>query len=611
MPGLQDFIHKIEEGSGARYLKYGALFLTVAMLTLTYNWRAFKNMSTQEAMDSAQLARNLAEGKGYSTYFVRPFSIYLLQQASDQPAAALTPGTAQIKDMHPDLANPPLYPLVLAGLMKILPFNYEISATDSFWNLNRRFWWYQPDFFISLFNQGLFFISVILVYFLTRRLFDATVAWISAVVFLGTELLWRFSASGLSTMFLLLIFLGVIWCLVLLEQGARENTRSDKTLFVLAVLAGVLVGLGCLTRYSFGWLIIPVFLFLVLFLGQRRAALGLVTMGVFLTTMGPWVVRNFQVSRTPFGTAGYAVYEHTLNFPGNRLERSLNPNFKRVTFSEFWYKFMGNTRRIIQTEFPKMGGSWVTAFFLAGLLVSFNNPAINRLRYFVIMCLALLVIVQAIGRTQLSDDSPEINSENLLVLLVPLIFMFAVCLFLLLLERITFSFAPVRHLVVGLFLVLACGPLIFALLPPRSFPIAYPPYFPPLIQQAGIWMKESELMMSDVPWAVAWYGKRQCVSMTLNAQDDFFAINDYQKPIQALYLTPRTLDARFLSEWVQGGERSWGQFIMECFLRREVPVAFPLRKSPTGFLPEQLFLSDRERWKEPPPLARQSSGPQP
>jgi len=28
----------------------------------------------------------------------------------------------------------------------------------------------------------------------------------------------------------------------------------------------------------------------------------------------------------------------------------------------------------------------------------------------------MLVIVQALGRTQLSDDSPDINSENLLVL---------------------------------------------------------------------------------------------------------------------------------------------------------------------------------------------------
>ena len=63
-------------------------------------------------------------------------------------------------------------------------------------------------------------------------------------------------------------------------------------------------------------------------------------------------------------------------------------------------------------------------------------------------------------------------------------------------------------------------------------------------------MKENELMMSDVPWAVAWYGQRQCVWLTLNAQDDFFAINDNLKAVQALYLTPLTTDGKFLSDWV-------------------------------------------------------------
>ncbi len=28
-------------------------------------------------MDSAQLARNIADGKGYTTLFIRPFSLYL------------------------------------------------------------------------------------------------------------------------------------------------------------------------------------------------------------------------------------------------------------------------------------------------------------------------------------------------------------------------------------------------------------------------------------------------------------------------------------------------------------------------------------------------------
>ena len=69
-------------------------------------------------------------------------------------------------------------------------------------------------------------------------------------------------------------------------------------------------------------------------------------------------------------------------------------------------------------------------------------------------------------------------------------------------------------------------------------------------------------MMSDVPWAVAWYGRHQCVWLTLNAQDDFFAINDYIKPVQALYFTPETMDGKFVSDLMRAGEHSWGNFII-------------------------------------------------
>jgi len=137
--------------------------------------------------------------------------------------------------------------------------------------------------------------------------------------------------------------------------------------------------------------------------------------------------------------------------------------------------------------------------------------------------------------------------------------------------------------------------------------VAYPPYYPPAIQQTAAWMKENELMMSDIPWAVAWYGKRQCVWLTLNAtpnpkdpnsHENFFTINDwYHKNINALYLTPETMDSRFLSQWVHTGEASWGSFILDTFLRKEVPPTFPLREMPAGYLPDQFFLTDWKRWQ--------------
>ncbi|MGI8967212.1 MAG: hypothetical protein ACR2H1_14145, partial [Limisphaerales bacterium] len=96
--------------------------------------------------------------------------------------------------------------------------------------------------------------------------------------------------------------------------------------------------------------------------------------------------------------------------------------------------------------------------------------------------------------------------------------------------------------------------------------------------------------------AVAWYGQRQCVWLTLDAQgEDFFKLNDDLKTIQAVYLTPRTTDARFLNEMIKDKD-GWPRFVLEILAKGEVPSRFPLRKSPTGFLPDQVFLTDWERW---------------
>jgi hypothetical protein len=48
---------------------------------------------------------------------------------------------------------------------------------------------------------------------------------------------------------------------------------------------------------------------------------------------------------------------------------------------------------------------------------------------------------------------------------------------------------------------------------------------------------------------------------------------------------------------VRSGDHSWGNFIIKGVLQNQIPPAFPLRNAPTGFLPDRLFLTDRERWK--------------
>jgi hypothetical protein len=605
MPFLQDLIHKIEVAGGVRYIRYALAFLVAALLIIAYNLRVAKNLGTQEAMDAAQLGRNLADGKGYTTSFVRPFSMHLISKHNQ--ASGKASDLPQIKGAHPDIANPPVYPVVLAGLMKVLPFKFDLSTSKAFWSTSGRFWRYQPDFLIQWFNEVLFLIVIALTYFWARRMFDFAIASTSAIVLFGSEVLWRFSASGLSTMLLSLIFVGIVWCLTLLQNEVLEPKGGSGRLILFAAMIGLLVGLGGLTRYGFGWLILPTLLVVALFGGGRRLALSLTVLAVFAAVLTPWMVRNYQVSGTFFGTAGYDLWKGSVSgFPGYQLERSLAPDIQ-FSFRAIWMKLLINSRLILQSEFFTFGGGWITSLFLVGLLVGFRNPVIRRVRYFALGSLGILFVVQALTRTQLSEEAPGINSENFLVLLLPLAVVYAVSLFYLLLDQIEVPVKQLRFAIWGLLIALAYLPLFFAVMPPRNSPIAYPPYYPPSIQQAAVCFRESELMMSDVPWAVAWYGQRQCVWLTLNAFDDpadstdkehFFAINDLLKPISGLYLTSEAMDLRLQSQIVRAGTYSWGSLILNTMLRKEVPTPFPLRTVHPDYLREQqLFLSDWKRWK--------------
>lgn len=100
---------------------------------------------------------------------------------------------------------------------------------------------------------------------------------------------------------------------------------------------------------------------------------------VFLLLISPWLARNYFLSGTLFGTAGFAISEETSAFPGARLVRSLPQNFaaelNRLGLEAYGRKLILGLARLIQDDLPKMGGSWLSAFFLPGLLIPFRNPS--------------------------------------------------------------------------------------------------------------------------------------------------------------------------------------------------------------------------------------------
>jgi hypothetical protein len=103
-------------------------------------------------------------------------------------------------------------------------------------------------------------------------------------------------------------------------------------------------------------------------------------------------------------------------------------------------------------------------------------------------------------------------------------------------------------------------------------------------------LKDDECLVTDIPWATAWYGNRTSLLLPRRVAE----VETLNRPpfrVGGIYLTTETrLAPKTDVSWV-------------ALLERRVPEGFPFAAGldlPPGTR-DQLFLTDRERWKEPPP----------
>ncbi|MCW5559811.1 MAG: hypothetical protein KIT22_18495, partial [Verrucomicrobiae bacterium] len=505
--GIQTLVHYLEVGSGQVWLRRLVALVLVVLFGVIYQMTEARNFSAPDAMDAAQLGRNLAEGRGYTTGVIRPLSLHLLQSRAaavgEDPRAVLTAP-------HPDIENPPVYPLMLAALFKAMPASYRYGLpADQFF---RRPY---AEVFISALNLGLFAVVVVLVAWLGRRLFDPTVGFLAAGATLATEHFWRFANAGLPTLWLMVLALLLVHVLVSFDRAASAPQPSGGRLFGLTLAAGVILGIAALTRYAFAWLALPVGGFLLWRGAPWRWRLTLVMMLTVAAILAPWLYRNWRLSGNPFGTALYSVVANTETFPGDRLERSQSPRLDQMHRLEPARKLVANAGTILRDEIPQLGGNWLAAFFLAGLLVPFHDPTRNRIRWFLVCALLVLAVVQAGVQTSVTTNFGAFTGENLLVVLAPLAFVFGAGLVVLLLDQIEWPAPLLRTLVLNVVLFGLAAPFLIACLPPRSVSLSDPPYRPAIIREFAGFTPERTLFLSDIPWAVAWYGPRDCLWATL------------------------------------------------------------------------------------------------
>jgi hypothetical protein len=668
---IQDTVHSLDIGIGQRVLRGVLLAVTLGTLLLLYAGNQFCGLRYPEAMDQAQLGRNLVRGDGYTTQFIRPLSIWQQLNCPRWRNAML--------DKHPDLMNPPAYPVLIGAvfymvqkgdlwpgsepapswkwgepqtlrqrmfevmrwpgwqwtlgllaiawlLFVVMPraLRMKLRKGELPWHgvgillcltLFAFFWVPATSFKVEAEQTGLSFgpdrwivyglgiplalFNGWLVYLIARRLFDRRVGVTAAALFVLSETICQYAISGLNVMFTMM-WLNLATLALVAANDLHAQERRPVIALLLALLAGAIIGVAFLTKYAAGWLLLPACILAWRMWGWVRGpwvALGMLAM--FLSLAAPWMARNYWRCNNPLGLATTNIYEKVPSLPRENLQRSLEPNFAPATLPMIASKAVRNAREI-WTDSPWVsGGGVVMAFFAAALFHRFRRPSVNRFKWFAVGGAMVFFLAACVLGLQPRPPNCLAQEGNLLVLMIPLATMYAAALFFTLLDRLQIFVPLWRGSVVGLFIAATALPTGLRLIGQPADRYAYPPYLPPKIAEASNYLDAKEFMVSDQPWAVAWYGNRRCIWIPMQ-REQFYKINDLHQHIAAMLLTPVSLNRRFLSEVIYDEWWPWADVLR--FLK--VPRDFPLKEAipPERFEGvNMLFFCDRKRWADAAP----------
>ncbi|MBS0631958.1 MAG: glycosyltransferase family 39 protein [Verrucomicrobia bacterium] len=569
---FQEFMHWLEVGAGARWLRLAATLLAVLLLSLIVAWKQFHGATSEATLVQADLGRQLAGGAGFTTLVNYPQTMAFLEKRGQRFDA---------RKPYPELYQAPLYAMVIAGGLRVLPEEFRASLFSSAPVPPDG---YGGDYFLLGLNLVLLWLAAWLTFDLARRLFDGRTAWLAAFALLLSVGLWRQTLAVNGTPLLMVHALAAFGFWARAEQ-AIEDGRRRAALGWLAAL-GAACGLLFLTEYSAGALVLVALLYAGWRLegASRWLAVSLVAAG-FALVSGPWIARNLALTGSP---VALAVQNVALKAGDPTAEPATQRNLLSATLPEIDLNKLGNkTLTSVQEDVKSRlwagGGMWLTAFFVAGWLYAFRSAVANRLRWVFSAALLVLLFAQAFFNSGESDRLAAFW-------LAPLIIVFGAGFFFVLLHGNAKLSAWPRACACAL-LVLQALPLLHDMLEPRRRHFQYPPYFPGVFIGMRLELEQRATdgrygLMADVPAGAAWYGSQRAWSQPVKLRD-FYAIT-VEQPLVELLLTPRTLDRPFFSELAAKSVEpdalgsatnrfgEWGRIYTGLF-SGALPPEFPLR----------------------------------
>ncbi len=513
-------------------------FVLLLGLAVTSIFFTFRGLSSPRGMEQAQVAREIARGNGFSTKVIRPITLWQMEEKHQDEEAIVS------LKKFPETYHAPINPCVYAAVLKAVD-----GGNQERWKMPQKSNIYQLDRIIAATCVIFFIIAIGINYLLISRIFDTTIASVVAILMLFCELMWKFSQSGMPQMLMLMLFSCAMFFLWL----GIENASNNRPVITPVIVAGLFLCLLILTHWITIWIYFGFVIFAAIYFKPRGIIAGAL-IGMLLVLVLPIAYLIYSSpTGSLFGTAYYAIH-NGLGSSQDDIMRSLSPADHELGLNSLLINIMATTLGQISNLHAYLGAILAAPIFFIALLHPFKRQALAMFRWPLLLMWALAGIGMSIYG--LKDESMDSNQIH--ILFAPLMSAYGLAMISILWARLGIAqrIDSLRHAHLIMIVAISAGPMLLSIphdvrLGLRAEGIGgfphWPPYYPKAINHT---LAENttakDVVISDVPWAVAWYADRMCVWLPQNL-DQIEKIeslaSEQHTPVSGILITPYSFNS--------------------------------------------------------------------
>ncbi|TDU68088.1 hypothetical protein EI77_03205 [Prosthecobacter fusiformis] len=566
-------------------------------MALVHVFITFRGLSSEEGMEQAQMAREMARGKYFQTKVIRPYAWALLNEAGKEPDPMAMP----------DITQPPLQPLIWAPAFKLLEKHhvYEPGKNGAIYLLDRV---------IACFGVTGMLLTLLWTHGAARKLFDETVAGVAVLALLVCEPLWELTVSGSPVTLLLPLMALAFRLLVAAVTRAHQGKGTTMPLMTLGITAALMV----LTHWMAVWLVLGLILAVAIGLPNKKG--GAVWVAVIpalaLSGWGWWMQ---QRCGDPLGGAKTLFQTHLLSLGPSVLQRQYSLAMPPVQVTDLLRKLLLNWQTQLGDVFSHLGYGLPALFFMVAMMHRFRRAETTAIR----LGLGAIFGMVILGMGFIGLPDRRLDDNQLYLILVPALTVFGTAMLAVLWARVQgngnslwirwgYAFIALGISALPLLNILPAQVKLGLTLRNRIYP-HWPPYVPDRVSLVRRLIEPNEIVFSDAPGFVAWYAD-SVTAWIPTKRDDFELMKkraeEHGNPVAGFVMTPKSTRVEHVQDAFIGPYSEWTDLLfrglMLAFDRDFLPrpdfiyrVPVPLVAVPLGAKEnlslQMTFYTDRPR----------------